>query len=334
MSPDTDKNREALRAEATDALMRFSPADRQFASQITTKDVQLLDVCKAWTTHLRTLFEELEVTAEQKKIHEYIAKHFQFNAGDVTEVIDSIVETRYIQALEDYITPLFRANHQDGSEQHVRLIDFFLIEPVGVIDAYFERYRHYRTALDSAKEAQLTLCDPHGSWLDRQRAALQIGRERTEIVQSEENRLDEIGESIDVIRHNENSTVNRIISMDWEYVILLDMRQKYQKNVDKLPKTDQSNPNKLIKIFERVTKDFRESAAERLIVRSSTKSLKGIRDIQESVYDLLLEVFDLSNAERSRILTDIQRYTALRQERDMLLLLQRNREHFLAGHDS
>lgn len=328
---DEPLNIEALRAEATDALARFTPDDRRLASEITHKHISLYDIASDWSNHLKDLFENLESSAEQTRVHNYIAKHFYFREQSVGSMIDSIVEARQIEELDRTITKRFRAAGQEGSEAHLKLIDFLLLEPIGVIDAYFERARTYQQAFITAETHDFTLCDPHGSWLERQRSAAQIQKERHSIQQQESDRLDEIAETITAIQDDRDSILSRIIAMDWQYTTVLDLRQRYQRNVAKLKTADQTNPAKQIRIFERVTKDFREDQTERLARRTKTHSLKGIRDIQEGVYDLLLEIFDLTNTQRSHLLSEIQRYTALRQERDMILLLQRNREQFMEG---
>ena len=106
-------------------------------------------------------------------------------------------------------------------------------------------------------------------------------------------------------------------------------RSKYQKHVDKLSKEDAKNPNKRLKLFERVTQSFRDREAEKLTKAHGTQSLKALRKINEDIYDLLLEIFDLDTTKRNRLLLDIQRHTRLTQERDLILLIQRNREQFL-----
>lgn len=323
-------NIEAVRAEATDALARFTLEDRKFASDVAVKGINLLDLADDWSSKLKELFENLEATAGQQKIHAYISKHFFFAEKDVESVIDSIIETRQIQALEHTITKRFRDAGFDNSEPHHRLIDFLLLEQIGVIDAFFDRARNYYRALEAADNHSITLCDPHGSWLERQRAAMQIQKERSALEQSETDRLQDIADEIARVQDDRDSTIARVITMDWDYTKVLTLHEKYHGQVAKLKKADRENPSKLIRVFEKVTKDFRENQTERLTKRTHTRSLKGIRDIQESIYDLLLEVFDLSDAQRMRIAAEVKKYTELRQERDMILLLQRNREQFIA----
>ena len=323
-------NIEAVRAEATDALARFTPEDRKFATDIGVKNINLLDLADDWSTKLKDLFEELEATSSQPKIRTYLAKHFSFTEKDVEPVIDGIIETRQLQALEATISKRFRDAGFDHSEPHIRLVDFLLLEPIGIIDAFFDRARAYYGALKAADDHNITLCDPHGSWLERQRAAMQIQKERSAMAQSETDRLQDIAEEISRIQDDRDSTISRVIAMDWDYPRVLVLHDKYRDQVAKLKKADRENPTKIIRIFEKVTKDFRENQTERLTKRTHTRSLKGIRDIQEGIYDLLLELFDLSDNQRAHIDKQVKSYTSLRQERDMILLLQRNREHFLS----
>ena len=327
---DESVSREQTRAEMTDALAKFLPNDRAFASRITTKDLSLEVLRNAWVDKFRQLFLDMDDVANDKKIQTYIAKHFQFTEKRAEEMVENIIDTRCIETLENTLSKLYGVNPVDQSDQFKSAMEFFLMEPIGVIDAFFDRAHAYSLARQNSEVKSIAICDPHGSWLERQRSAISINKERSEISQSETDRLDEISAELENITMDSDSPEAQIISIGWEFPQIMDLRQTYERKIEKLAKTDQKNPTKLLKLFEKTTKEFRESEAERLTNQDKKiKTLQNIRDIQESIYDLLLEIFDLSNTDRNRLLSTLQKYTRLRQERDMILLLQRNREQFL-----
>lgn len=76
---------------------------------------------------------------------------------------------------------------------------------------------------------------------------------------------------------------------------------------------------------------LRGKEAERAVERTKRTGLRDLQRIHEAIYELLLEIFDQSNAQRNYLLLEIQKHHKLRQERDLILLVQRNREHFISS---
>lgn len=322
-------DREAFRAQATDALRLFTPDDRETAASLQTDHTSTDDVLRAWTEQIEPIHQDLEQKRSDSRFKNSLIKALGFGDGDADHAVDYLIDERKQSLLDEVLGNLYPAHGGEAPFQHSYAHNLLSQSDTDIND-FFSRYIDFVRAIEAAEKHHVLLCDPHSSWLERQRTAIQINKERQRTAQDEDARLEEIEQQLQKIAQDPASLVGQIVSKEWNFITILDLRSKYQKHVDKLSKDDLKNPNKRLKLFERVTQSFRDREAEKLTKAHATQSLKALRKINEDVYDLLLEIFDLDTTKRNRLLLDIQRHTRLSQERDLILLIQRNREQFLS----
>lgn len=322
-------DRETFRAQATEALKLFTPEDRERAASLETDHTTTMNVLRAWSEQIEPIHQDLEQKQDDIKFKKTLIKTIGFKDNEADKAIDFLIEERKQLLLDEVLGNLYPTLHDEPPYQQSYAQEF-LSQPDTDINDFFTRYTNFVNAIDAAEDNDVLLCDPHSSWLERQRAAIQINKERQRLSQNEDSRLDEISHQLETLGKDPESLVGRIMAKQWNFITILDLRAKYQKHVDALSKEDLKNPNKRLKLFERVTQTFRDREAEKLAKTHHTQSLRALRKINEEVYDLLLEIFDLDTTKRNRLLLDIQRHTRLTQERDLILLIQRNREHFLS----
>jgi hypothetical protein len=322
-------DREAFRAQATDALRLFTPDDRELAASLETEHTTTDDVLRAWTEQIEPIHLDLEQKRSDARFKNSLIKALGFGDNDADRAIDYLIDERKQSLLDEVLGNLYPIHDGESPFQHSYAQNLLAQSDTDIND-FFSRYIDFVRAIDASEKYGVLLCDPHASWLERQRTAIQINKERQRTTQDEDARLEEIEHQLERINKDPESLVGQIIAKEWNFITILDLRAKYQKHVDALSKEDHKNPNKRLKLFERVTQSFRDREAEKLTKAHHTQSLRALRTINEDVYDLLLEIFDLDTTKRNRLLLDIQRHTRLAQERDLILLIQRNREQFLS----
>ena len=325
-------DREAFRAWATDALRLFTPDDRERAASLETAHTTTDSILRAWTEQIEPIHHDLEQKRTDTRFKSSLIKALGFGDNEADQAIDYLIDERKQSLVDEVLDNLYPVENGESPFQRNYAQDL-LSQSDTTINDFFSRYIDFARATDASEKFDVLLCDPHGSWLERQRAAIQINKERQRTVQHEDTRLEEVEQQLEQITKDPESLVGQIIAKNWNFITILDLRAKYQKHVDALSKEDHKNPNKRLKLFERVTQSFRDHEAEELTRAHKTQSLKALRTINEEVYDLLLEIFDLDNTKRNKLLLDIQRHTRLAQERDLILLIQRNREQFLSERD-
>ncbi|MDN5275070.1 MAG: hypothetical protein JWP06_971 [Candidatus Saccharibacteria bacterium] len=322
-------DREVFRAQATDALRLFTPDDRELAASLQTEHTSTDDILRAWAEQIEPIHQDLEQKRSDTRFKNSLIKALGFGDGDADRALDYLIDERKQSLLDEVLGNLYPSHDGEVPFQRHNAQNLLAGSDTDIND-FFSRYIDFSQAIDASEKHHVLLCDPHSSWLERQRTALQINKERQRTSQDEDTRLEEIEHQLEKIAHDPESLVGQIVAKEWNFITILDLRSKYQKHVDGLSKDDLKNPNKRLKLFERVTQSFRDREAEKLTKSHGTQSLKALRKINEDVYDLLLEIFDLDATKRNRLLLDIQRHTRLSQERDLILLIQRNREQFLS----
>lgn len=322
-------DREAFRAQATEALRNFTIDDREHAASLETSQTTVDTVLRAWVEQLEPVYSELERKRADARIKNYLIRQIGFNDSQATEAVNYLVDERRQLLLDEVLANLYPIQDNDEPYQKSYAAEL-LAQTEADINDFFSHYIDFAQSVDAAEKYQIILCDPHGSWLERQKSALQIHKERQHTAHDEDERLDEITAQLEKLASDPESLLGHITANNWSFVTILDLRSKYQKQVDAFSKSDQKNPTKHLKLFERVTQSFRDREVQKLISHQHTHSLKALRQLDETIYNTLLEVFDLNATQRNRLLLDIQKHTRLSQERDLILLIQRNREQFLS----
>lgn len=320
-------DRESFRAQATAALEAFGPEDRELAASLEDDHTTTDDVLRAWSEQIEPVYEDLEAKRTDAKFKKTLIRQIGFNDDEADRAIDYLVDERKSSLLSEVLDNLYPL--QDEHAYQRGYATDLLTRPEAEITSFMDRYIDFAEAVDASNQYKVLILDPHASWIDRQRTAMQINKERQATLRDEDARLDEIDLELRELVEDENSLVAPIVDRNWDFATVLDLRAKYEKQSKALSKSDQKSPAKKLKLFERITSSFRDQEAERQARAHHSHNLKQLRSINEDIYNLLLEVFDLSAAARNKLLLDIQTYTKLTRERDLILLVQRNREQFL-----
>lgn len=320
-------DRESFRRTASEALRRFTPDDREVAASLESEHVVTADVLRAWFEQLEPLFRDLEAKRNDTKLRNSLKRHLGYADHQAEAAIDVMVDEREQQLLDEVIGNLYHADPKTTDYQR-GYAEEFLTQPAETIAAYSDRYSDFIEAVDASEKHQVALLDAHGSWLERQRAASAITKERQKLTEDEDKRLAEIDAQLGRLTSTDNSLTAYVIEHDWDYSKVLELYQKYHKKVAALKDNDHKNPTKRLKLFESVTNKFRDHEAARLAHEQNAHSLKQMKAVSEEVYTRLLEIFDLPARERSRLSSDIERYSRLSQERDVIQVIQQNRRRF------
>ena len=111
---------------------------------------------------------------------------------------------------------------------------------------------------------------------------------------------------------------------------MLALYESYQQQLGSLKQVTAVSPTEQLAVFEQVAKPFLAKVAHNVGSLNQHTNLKAAKQARDEAANLLLEVFDLSPSERRQLFLDIQDYMKLTRERDLILVVQRNREQFLA----
>jgi len=311
-------NREAFRAENTEFLRALTVADRILCQDLGAIGVSTAELLQIFRDQTAPTIKLLEAKRDGKTLKSYLMKNLGFSGLATDMAVNYLVETRRSQVITDFITKI-------GGQDNEGKLRSLLNRPVDELLGLFGRYHNYRRALDLSEENGLALVDPYASRLKRRKMRKSVRRDQRATVRHEKKRLRQIERDMADL-FSSNRLLSSIVDKNWSFVEILDLNHQYQKRLSKVKKV---SPATKIEIFEEITAGFRYSNTEALAAGGDGLGLKDLQCLGEDIYNLLLEVFDMDNTGRNRLMTEVRIYSGLASEREQLQLARRNREEFL-----
>lgn len=321
---------ETFRAEAMGALKDFTPDDRDYIKQLRCDSTDIDKVLQTWETKLRPERERLLAKRIDRVFRATLKRNLGFSDEHAREEIEYMVDERLEQLLDETVDNLYPLEEGDpphslASQRAYAL--YFLAQSDEEIEDFKYRYEAYSNYIRVAHAHAITLCDPHASWLERQRCSMQIRREREQTREEEETRLMTIESELIELGKLHDGLVAEVMHKRWDYIKMSDLRQKYEKRVDALTER-QSTPTKKLKIFDDVVRTFREHEVERAVQELKKPNLETVRQIGDAIDSLLLRFFELKNKDKNELLLALKQYRTLIQEQDMITMIRKNRAAF------
>ena len=109
-------------------------------------------------------------------------------------------------------------------------------------------------------------------------------------------------------------------------MIVLGLRNQYEKKINELSKSDQKNAVKRLAVFDKETAKFREEQIKKIALSSDQAGLEITRKITKDVDSLLLRIFDLSNIQKNQLVIQMKEFRELSSEKATILERQDNRK--------
>jgi NADH:ubiquinone oxidoreductase subunit E len=317
-------NREEFRALGTSALELFPPDDREQAASMTTKYASVDAIIDAWHEQIAPMYTELDKKHSDARLKKTLIRQFGFHDNDAQHMIDVMIEARKDSLLQEVLDNLYHSDIEEPPYQREHAAEF-LSQPASVIEDFAQRYIRFAESVEAAEQYNVTLCDPHSSWIERQRAVIAINKERQHTATGETARLKEIdAELTDLVE--KDSLLASILEHKLSLVHLLDLATKYTRSLERHENKD--DPAERLKTFETVVMSYRSDEVQRIARSHHAHSLHTLSTIQAAISDVLLKACELTPTKRNTLLIHHQRYVKLTQEKELLVLIQQNRARF------
>jgi len=315
-------DREAFRAENIECLRALTVADRVLCRSLDQIGAQVDEFIKTFHDQVAPVLKTLAGKRSNQTIRTSLTRNFGFQGLDVDVALDYLLELRRSQVIANLITEV-------GGQPHEDELRDLLNRPVNELLDLFERYQRYTQALEISGKYGLALVDPQVSRRKQRRMCRAVRKDRRQAVAHEKQRLNQIEcELADLLAGHR--LLLDIVDKNWSFVEILALHQQYQKILSKRQAKDKPlTAAAKLDIFETVTADFRRHNIEILTASRDNLSLKQSQALGKSVDNLLLEVFDMDNTGRNRLMVELKTYSALINEREQLLIARRHREEFL-----
>lgn len=323
-------NSEEFRARATHALAAFPVDDRELAASMTTKYASIDTVIAGWREQIEPMYRELDQKRDDARLKKTLMRHFGFHDNDAARMIDIMIESRKESLLQEVLDNIYHSDIEEPPYQREHAAEF-LSQPPHEIDDFAERYFDFVESIEAAERHHITLCDPHASWIERQKAVIAINKERQQVAEDEAQRLGTIEKELARLQ-TADPLLSDILQHKMSLVHLLDLSSKYHKQLDQHT-ARKDDPALRLKTFEHTVAAYRDDEVQRIAKSHHAHSLQTLSKIQAELSTIMLDICELSAAQRNSLLLHFQQYTKLTQEHELIILIQHNRTRFFEQGD-
>lgn len=329
----SERDPEGFRLQAAVAYAEFSPQDRAVMRNLETDTWTAYAVLEKWQAALQPLLGTLQANQQRPAFRTAIAKYLVISHEQANDKVSEFITARQREARIDFTNELYPPVAQDSQDKYrkSRAHAYSLFEqPPDEIEALQGRYVQYLLYHRAAELQSITITDVHAPWLKRRHALQKANSERKRASKREYDRLRTIQAELSQLSQMYDGLLGRVLEKDWDLIVVIGLRNQYEKQLQKLEDNDAKSPLKRLEVFEKITKDFRDSQVEKMALEHpALNSLSAARNFAEAINTLLLEIFDLSNAEKNQLLTLTKQARELAAEKDHILQLRSRREHIL-----
>lgn len=326
-------DRENFRLNATKAYQNYSPKDRLTINRLETDDTSAYTLLTQWQSSLRPLLDELTINSTKAAFSKDIAKYLLLNLQIASRKVDELVSSRRLQTLEDFLYQLYPLPTDQGKDKLAKSRSYarnLLSQPDTEIEDLKNKHIAFLLHHTVAIAESIAVADVHASWPRRRRTIKYVIAERKKTATSERHRLRSIEERLEQLKTTHNDTLGELLERDWDLIVVISLRNQYEKRIASLSADERKSPLKRLVIFEEVTKEFRDEQVNRLAQNDPAQnSLAAARRFAETTDALLLRVFDLTNEQKNQLLVFTKEARKLEKERDAIIEGRAHRQQVL-----
>lgn len=315
-------NLEDFRTNAARAYHDFIPVERKLLASIETNDTTSYNVLAAWDNELRPLLHTLHSKLSAETFRAFMVKNLVLNEKEAQTKIDQIITERKSEVLRSFIYdlyPIVKKGRTDiNSKQRERAKDL-LSRPESDIEQIRNHQIDYMLYKEAAAQNHITVADSHASLFKRIRTKARIRAERKKILAAENNRLLYITKRLRELSAMNGGLLINLLDKKMDLMVILDLRNRYEKKIAKLSPEEAKNAVKRLAIFDSETLEFKKEQIEKLVINSDQTSLETTRAITRDIDTLLLRIFDLTTTQKNQLLLHTKEYRELTQEQTTIL---------------
>lgn len=318
---------ELFRTKATKAYMQFNQKERNKLEKIETKNLPSYQIMAKWEDDLKPLIEKLESKRSEDSFKKSITKNLFLNKDEIQKKADQLVDLRTTEVVENFVNDIYPIGENKDIYRYERESAKKLFSlPLARVQVLKDHQVDYLLFREIAHQNKVSVNDPANWFVVRIINRLRIRKERKKVIKTENQRLLSINKRLEELSDINENIIHDIQDKKWDLMIVLGLRNQYEKKISELSKTDQKNAVKRLAIFDKETAKFREEQIKKIALSSDQAGLEITRKITKDVDSLLLRVFDLSNIQKNQLVLQIKEHRELLQERSVIIERQDNRK--------
>ena len=294
-----------FRASAHRSAEHYDRPLRQLLNHVDTKDVPVYELLSDWSVLVVPEIEALQPASKSTTLRSALAKQLRLSNTEATSLADRLVEERVSLLRNTFL------DHRYSSTEKARAAANELLSlstgEVADIRSRFVAYELYRLV---AKESGIIFYDAHASRLQRLYQRVTEHRQVKRYQKRQARRLVTILARQQELKSFSQAIISRILLLELDTVLALDAYRKYKNQLDKL-KPENVTSAKRLSLFAAATKKIREAHTAK---QSTTAKLADLQGALKAIDDVLVELFDMTDAQRNVLMTNLKEYRDLERE--------------------
>lgn len=308
------EDKEAFRGEAIEAYTNYTPRDRSLAGAVASPHATIHEVLMAWEQVLFPAYEALEANFAKPAFRKLLSKQLLLQEGEVSETLDQLKEARYEELLDSTLFNLYPEEAHKKPRQSARA---FLLCPHDEIEAFNNRYLSFQAYFYVATTQQVAVYDPYAGWWKRQKTIRRIAKDHKKVTKHDRKRQVQIDKRLKELDSAQHGLLGTLAAKGWNLVVVVDLRNKYDKQLKELSTVETKKGTKRLKLYEDITREFKDKELEKIASHVSG-GLNALYKAANEIDSLLLHLFDLSNAQKNQLFLQMKEYRLLTQEKAKL----------------
>ncbi|RYX79457.1 hypothetical protein EON76_01930 [bacterium] len=123
-------------------------------------------------------------------------------------------------------------------------------------------------------------------------------------------RLVEITQRMHELEQSNGGLTTKVVHADWNLIEVIALRHTYEKKLQALSLEKAVDSKHRLKLFDTVTGSFKKSHTKQI----ADLNLSAARRATQAVDSLLLQIFDLNQAAKNKLIIDVKEYRELSAE--------------------
>ena len=294
-----------FRLSAKQSIARYSRLERAQVTPADTKDTSAYALLSQWAIRLDADTEAISAARTAKPLHATLAQYLHMPNKVAVDLAERLVTERLAELYD-----MFLDTRYDSGSKARKAAYALLTLPTDQLTDIYQRFMDYYIHQQVAHDLGITLYDEYSPFLRRLHQKRAERRQVTRYQVQQSRRLDAINTRQRTLKTERNALVARILSLDLDTVLVLDAYRTYAKRLEAL-KPASRTPNKRLDLFAAATKKIRESYTNK---QSPSDKLADLQQALKVVDEVLVELFDMTDTQRNKLMTRLKEYRDLDRE--------------------
>jgi hypothetical protein len=243
-----------------------------------------------------------------------MAKHLILADDELDTKVGQLIDERLVEVRERFLEQKY-LNDSEAYSNARELLD----HPEQELDELLSHLVAATLSKIVAAEYSVTIVDAHAGLWRRINSRRRVNGERRRDLGFRNKRLAYITQRQQELTDLNNGLLMAIAEKGWDLVIIISMRNQYEKRINALPPKDAKSVIKRLAVFEKITRQFRDDYIEKTNANSPKTGLQFAHTLTEEVNALLLQIFDLSTVQKNQLLVHAKEYRELATERQTII---------------